>query len=135
MWKETDFNDLLIIRWNHWYSSISISKAVVKLIRTASISSREHSYPLHITHTRVSLDTGRTLNVHKTFRRRPGRLMYVHFTSCAQGGLSPNSTSIIKWIKPNYLTSISPKIIGKPKVFQWFQGGQKLINSLKFAQR
>ena len=27
-------------------------------------------------------DTGRKLNVHKTFRRRPGRLMYVQFTSC-----------------------------------------------------
>ena len=32
------------------------------------------------------LDTERKLNVHKTFRRRPGRLMYVHFTSCVQGG-------------------------------------------------
>ena len=31
------------------------------------------------------LDTGRKLNVHKTFRRRPGRLMYVHFMSCVQG--------------------------------------------------
>ena len=28
-----------------------------------------------------ALDTGRKLNVHKTFRRRPGRLMYVQFTS------------------------------------------------------
>ena len=28
------------------------------------------------------LDTGRKLNVHKTFRRRPERLMYVQFTSC-----------------------------------------------------
>ena len=28
------------------------------------------------------LDTGRKLNVHKTFRGRPGRLMYVQFTSC-----------------------------------------------------
>ena len=36
----------------------------------------------------VPVDTGRKLNVHKTFRRRPGRrtsserLMYVQFTSC-----------------------------------------------------
>ena len=28
------------------------------------------------------VDTGRKLNVHKTFRRRPGRLMYVQNTSC-----------------------------------------------------
>ena len=28
------------------------------------------------------VDTGRKLNLHKTFRRRPGRLMYVQFTSC-----------------------------------------------------
>ena len=27
------------------------------------------------------IDTGRKLNVHKSFRRRPGRLMYVQFTS------------------------------------------------------
>ena len=36
------------------------------------------------------VDTGRTLNVHKTFRRRSGRfsarLMYVQFTSCVYGG-------------------------------------------------
>ena len=30
----------------------------------------------------IPVDTGRKLNVHKTFRRRPGRLMYVQFTSC-----------------------------------------------------
>ena len=30
------------------------------------------------------VDTGRKLNVHKTFRRRPGRL-YVQFTSCIYG--------------------------------------------------
>ena len=34
---------------------------------------------------RLPVDTGRTLNVHKTFRRRPGRLMYVQFTSCVYG--------------------------------------------------
>ena len=28
------------------------------------------------------VDTGRKLNVHKAFRRRPERLMYVQFTSC-----------------------------------------------------
>ena len=30
-------------------------------------------------------EKGRKLNVHKTFRRRPGRLMYVRFTSRVQG--------------------------------------------------
>ena len=29
------------------------------------------------------VDTGRKLNVHKTFRRRPGRLMYAQFMFCA----------------------------------------------------
>ena len=29
------------------------------------------------------VDTERKPNVHKTFRRRPGRLMYVQFTSSA----------------------------------------------------
>ena len=32
------------------------------------ISKREHDFPV---------DTGRKLNVHKTFRRHPGRLLYV----------------------------------------------------------
>ena len=35
------------------------------------------------------IDTGRKLNLHKTFRRRPGRLlnlyMYIQFTSCVYG--------------------------------------------------
>ena len=31
------------------------------------------------------VDTGRKLNVHKTFRRRSERLMYVQFTSCGYG--------------------------------------------------
>ena len=30
----------------------------------------------------IPVDTGRKLNVHKTFRRRPRRLMNVQFTSC-----------------------------------------------------
>ena len=34
------------------------------------------------------VDTGRKLNVHKTFRRRPERLMYVQFTSCVNGEVS-----------------------------------------------
>ena len=35
---------------------------------------------------KTHLDTGRKLDVHKTFRRRPGRFMYVQFTSCDYGG-------------------------------------------------
>ena len=31
------------------------------------------------------VDTGHKLNVHKTFRRHPGRSMYVQFTSCDYG--------------------------------------------------
>ena len=37
-------------------------------------------------------------------------------------------------VNANQLTSIPPEIIRKPLVFWWFQGEQKLINSLKFAQ-
>ena len=33
----------------------------------------------------ITVDTGRKLNVHKTFRRRPGRPMYVQFMSCVYG--------------------------------------------------
>ena len=36
--------------------------------------------------TNFPVDTGRKLNVHKTFRRRPGRLMDVQFTSCVYWG-------------------------------------------------
>ena len=31
------------------------------------------------------VDTGSKLNVHKTFRRRPGRLIYVQLSSCVYG--------------------------------------------------
>ena len=34
----------------------------------------------------IPVDTGRKLNVHKTFRKRLGRLMYVQFTSFVYGG-------------------------------------------------
>ena len=46
------------------------------------------------------VDTGRKLNVHKTFRRRPERLMYLQITSCVQGvtNLSCNSTCTINII-------------------------------------
>ena len=30
----------------------------------------------------IPVNAGRKLNVHKKFRRRPGCLMYVQFTSC-----------------------------------------------------
>ena len=33
----------------------------------------------------ITVDTGRKLNVHKTFRRLPGRPMYVQFMSCVYG--------------------------------------------------
>ena len=41
-------------------------------------------------------DTGRKLNVHKTFRASSERLMYVQFTSCIYGGITPGSTEIRK---------------------------------------
>ena len=48
---------------------------------------------------RYPVDTGRKLNVNKTFRRRPGRLMYVQFTSCVIPGyiapITVNDTCIM----------------------------------------
>ena len=40
------------------------------------------------------LDTGRKLNVDKTFRRRPGRLIDVQFTSCVYGEVNPLTTNV-----------------------------------------
>ena len=37
----------------------------------------------------IPVDTGRKLNAHKMFRRGPGRLMYVQFTSCVYGDCRP----------------------------------------------
>ena len=44
--------------------------------------------------------------------------------------MSPSFTSNIKWVQADRTTSIPPEIIRKLVVFWWFQGGQKLINSL-----
>ena len=54
----------------HGFSPGTLCKSIVALLKEIALVS---PYPL---------DTGRKLNVHKTFRRRPGRLMYVQFTSC-----------------------------------------------------
>ena len=42
------------------------------------------------------MDIGRKLNVHKTFRRRPGHLRYVQFTSCVKGITMWNVQSYLK---------------------------------------
>ena len=54
-----------ITKWNRYYK-------VGQLLRS-------RAFPV---------DTGRKLKVHKTFRRRPGRSMYVQFTSCVYRGTS-----------------------------------------------
>ena len=41
------------------------------------------------------VDTGRKLDVHNTFRRRPERLMYVQFTSCVYGVVMNISSSFV----------------------------------------
>ena len=41
---------------------------------------------INILFSQKPLDTGRKLNVHKVFRRRPERLMYVQFLSYFQTG-------------------------------------------------
>ena len=44
----------------------------------------------------IPVDTGRKLNVHKTFRRLPERLMYVQFTSCVcWDGISVNEQILL----------------------------------------
>ena len=51
----------------------------------------------------VPVDTGRKLNVHKTFRRRPGRLLNVLCTF----NLRPVSTGVIELNSPKKVTIIS----------------------------
>ena len=57
--------------------------------------------------TNCPVDTGRKLNVHKTFRRRPGRLMYVQFTSCVYG-----VSSICSFLR--YSQLLSPSLTDLP---------------------
>ena len=53
------------------------------------------------------VDTGSKLNVHKTFRRRPGRLIYVQLPSCVYGeilkeGLKDKQYSTRQKVTQNY---------------------------------
>ena len=50
------------------------------------------------------VDTGRKLNVNKTFRRRPGCLMYVQFTSCVYG------VGCVRRNRTGYFSVVSPPI-------------------------
>ena len=61
------------------FYKISKSEAYLGLLQTSQIKTfptTVNGYPV---------DKGRKLNVHKRFRRRPGRSMYVQFTSCVYG--------------------------------------------------
>ena len=47
---------------------------------------KDHEFEINSKNARISpVDTGRKLNVYETFRRRPGCLMYIQFTSCVYG--------------------------------------------------
>ena len=50
------------------------------------------------------VDTGRKLNVNKTFRRRPGCVMYVQFTSCVYG------VGCVRRNRTGYFSVVSPPI-------------------------
>ena len=59
-------------------------------------------YPPLFPHSTIPLDTGRKLNVHKTFRRRPGRLLnflctfrIIHQWFSVKKGVLKNSTKFI----------------------------------------
>ena len=76
--RQTKFIDCLWqtsrnkLRKRHQHQTLCVS---LKLIAT-----EKNFFPRKMSYTLV--DTGRKLNVHETFRRCPGRLMYVQFTSC-----------------------------------------------------
>ena len=69
------------------------------------------------------LDKGRKLNVHKTFRRRPERLMYVQLTFCVQGvskiqsQLFQNPLTICV---PNTFSSFMTEVPIIKKLVSWF---------------
>ena len=55
----------------------------------------------------LPVEIGRKLNVHKTFRRRPGRLIYVQLPSCVYGeilkeGLKDKQYSTRQKVTQNY---------------------------------
>ena len=72
------------MKWFHFFSFEKFFLPPFSTVFSSSLSIRNKS-----NHRRCSiekpLDTRRKLNLHNTFRRRSGHLMYVQFTSCAQG--------------------------------------------------
>ena len=47
---------------------------------------KDHEFEINSKNVQINpVDTGRKPNVYEMFRRRPGRLMYVQFTSCVYG--------------------------------------------------
>ena len=75
------------------------------------------------------VNTGRKLNVHKTFRRRPGRLMYVQFTSCVYGrhifstySLNNNNQDISIGLRILYIQSV---------LIHWIYGHGYLLSYTK----
>ena len=67
-------------------SVINPALLAVMIILTKKIRWMDTSCKSFVDAYTCPVDTGRKLNVHKTFRRRPGRLMYVQFTPCLLGG-------------------------------------------------
>ena len=65
---------LFVTRWNIFFDNSKIVLFFFVFVLKSTIQSKP-------------VDPGRKLNVHKTFRRRPGRLMCVQFTSCVYGVL------------------------------------------------
>ena len=65
-------------------SDVSLAASHAEVYSESSQTSKIELFSVTI----FSLDTGRKLNVHKMFRRPPGRLserlMYVQLTSCAK---------------------------------------------------
>ena len=59
-----------------------------RVLRDTSMNSKCVGFARYTQLIHNPVDTGRKSNEHNTFRRRPGRLMYVQFTSCVYWELS-----------------------------------------------
>ena len=64
------------------------------------------------------LNTKRKLNVHRTLRRRLGRLLYIQFISCVQGKYDLVTMSLHK--KWSFPLRISPVNVTKSGIFREF---------------
>ena len=90
-----EYNFIVHVCWHMWLAS--------SCLRFVMLSQK----PVLFVAVNNSLDIGRKWNVHKTFRRRPGRLMYIQFTSCVQGEEKLSFTKTFTYLKKHCLPSVT----------------------------